>query len=47
MNVTATQTRIAELKAYFASYDYDQYGNPIGVDNIEEWVSLREELESL
>lgn len=41
-----TQTRIEEIKAIFASWDYNEYGTPIGVD-VEKWISLRDELEML
>lgn len=42
----STQTRIEEIKAIFASWEYNEYGTPIGVD-VNEWISLRDELEAL
>lgn len=43
---TVNQNRIEEIKAIFATWDYNEYGSPIGVD-IDVWISLRHELESL
>lgn len=40
------ETQIKFLQARLDSYNYDQYGNPIGVE-IEEYNAIVEQLETL
>jgi len=43
---TTTDLRIKEINSIMKSWNYDNNGNPIGV-NASEYVSLCEELETL